>query len=323
MNPTPPSIPSHRLHPAMAQAVNDDAQARKEAGLEHLHLSDLKQLREFTSIRSLTPPHLIHQVEDRIIAGHKNDITLRIYRPSDQDNLPVLMWFHGGGWVIGDLDSADVTCRKIAQQSECIVISVDYHLAPESRFPTAMEDCYVATQWVVENSLTLNCDATRLAVGGDSAGGNLAACVALKALQEKLHLLFQLLIYPVIDANFQRSSYQEYADNVNLTQADMEWFWDCYQPDTTMRQDPLASPIHADNLSHLPPALIITAECDPLRDEGYAYSEALRSAGVHVHYQCFPGMIHGFFNRETEQPVEAIQSAFDLATTSLKANLYR
>ncbi|MCL1472423.1 alpha/beta hydrolase [Argonema antarcticum] len=237
-------------------------------------------------------PLAIANVENCTITG---DIAIRIYTPHGKKALPVLVFFHGGGWVLGDLDVADSTCRSLAKDAGCVVVSVDYRLAPEHKFPAAVEDAYAATVWVANNAGAINADVTRIAVAGDSAGGNLAAAVALMARdREEPVLAYQVLIYPVTQYAFDTESYREYTEGCGLTKEEMIWFWHHYLANTADGENPYASPLLAENLSQLPPALIITAECDVLRDEALAYATRLRSAGVSVYLKQYDGMIHGF-----------------------------
>jgi acetyl esterase len=266
-------------------------------------------------------PTPIKQVEDREIPGPQGNIPVRIYTPEGAGPFPVLVYFHGGGWVICNLDTHDDSCRKLANLAGCIVVSVDYRLAPEHKFPAAAEDCYAATRWAAENAASFNGDPARLAIGGDSAGGNLAAVVALMARDRGgPPLVFQLLIYPVTDYYTPGTpSYQENAEGYFLTRDDMIWFWNHYLNDESEAKHPYASPLQAPDLSNLPPALVITAEFDPLRDEGEKYAERLREAGVPVVLKRYDGMIHGFFGmgarvdksiQANAEAAEALRSAF-------------
>lgn len=238
----------------------------------------------------------VAKVEDRTIPGPGPDIPVRIYIPAGPGPFPILCWFHGGGWVVGDLDSADGTARQLTVGANCVTVSVDYRLAPETKFPGASDDCYAATMWAAQHAAELNGDVSRLAVGGDSAGGNLAAAVALMARdRQSLSLAFQLLVYPVTDHNFTTTSYTKNADGYLLSKASMEWYWDHYLSDSADAANPYAAPLQATDLSGLPPALVITAEYDPLCDEGEAYGARLKAAGIPTVCTRYDGMIHGFF----------------------------
>ena len=239
----------------------------------------------------------VGSVEDRTIPGPAGQIPVRIYKPAAGGGArPGLVWFHGGGWVIGNLDGSDYGCRMAANAANAVVVSIDYRLAPEAKFPAAADDCYAATKWVSENAAFLGIDANKIAVGGDSAGGNLAAVVSQMAKANGgPRIGFQLLVYPVTHHNYDTRSYKDNADGYLLTKESMVWFWDHYLRTPADGKDPKASPLLAKDLSGLPPALVITAEFDPLRDEGEAYVAALRKAGVKVDHKRYDGQIHGFY----------------------------
>jgi acetyl esterase len=238
----------------------------------------------------------IGSVENRSIPGPAGSLAVRIYTPRERGALPVLAFFHGGGFVIGDLDSHDGTCRALANAARCAVVAVDYRLAPEAKFPAAAEDCYAATCWIADNAASLGVDPARIAVGGDSAGGNLAAVTALFARDRRgPRLAHQLLVYPVIDCAFDTVSYRENAEGYFLTREMMRWFWHHYLEKSEQAADPHASPIRAATLAGVAPATVITAEYDPLRDEGEAYARALLRAGVPTTLTRYDGVIHGFF----------------------------
>lgn len=224
-------------------------------------------------------------------------IAARFYRPTkDEKPCPLLVYFHGGGFMLGSLALYDTTCRRLAVNSGCAVLSVDYRMAPETQFPGAVLDAYAATRWASDKAQLLNIDPARIAVGGDSAGGNLAAVVSQMALDSKeFKVAFQLLIYPMTDQSKAYPSYERNAQGYMLTTAALHWFMDNYIPDHQDRLDPRASPMLRSDLSGLPPALIIAAEFDPLVDENEAYANRLKQAGVPCEYVCFPGMIHPFF----------------------------
>jgi acetyl esterase len=242
------------------------------------------------------PREDVVSVVDRTIPGPAGEIPVRIYRPVDKGALPVLVYFHGGGWVLGDLEGVDVPLRAIANRAGCAIVSVDYRLAPEHKFPAAADDCYAVARWVAENAASLGVDPSRIAIGGDSAGGNLTAVVALMARDRGgPRFVHQLLVYPVTNFDFTTPSYDENADGYFLTKAAMVWFWNHYLRDETDGAHPHASPYQASDLSNLPAAFVITAEYDPLRDEGEAYADRLRQAGNQVELRRYDGMIHGFF----------------------------
>jgi acetyl esterase len=253
------------------------------------------QVRE---MRVTAPDEPIGSVENRTIPGPAGGVPVRVYTPLERERraLPVLAFFHGGGFVIGDLDSHDGTCRALANAARCAVVAVDYRLAPEAKFPAAAEDCYAATCWIADCADELGFDSARIAVGGDSAGGNLAAVTALLARDRGgPRLAHQLLVYPVIDCAFDTKSYLENSEGFFLTREMMRWFWHHYLEKPEHAADPYASPIRARSLAGLAPATVITAEYDPLRDEGEAYAARLLEAGVPTSLTRYDGVIHGFF----------------------------
>ncbi len=280
-----------------AKMVLDQMQAAGVPDLSDLEPAAARVL--FEQMRPPIEPEPVAAVENRSIDGPGGAIPVRIYSPAGNGPRPALVYFHGGGFVIGSLETHDHTCRALANAARCVVVAVDYRLAPESKFPAALDDCYAATSWVAENGLAIGVDPSRIAVGGDSAGGNLAAVVALLARERGgPRLAFQLLVYPATDAACDTASCRENAEGYLLTRRTMLWFWDNYLADPADGRSPLASPLRAEKLDGLPPALIITAEYDPLRDEGEAYAERLREAGVPVECARYAGMFHGFFGME-------------------------
>lgn len=240
----------------------------------------------------------VGKVEDRQILGPAgNKIPVRIYTPKGTGPFPILVFFHGGGWVLGNLETHDATCRALTNGAGCITVSVDYRLAPEHKFPAAPDDCYMATCWAALNAAAFGGDPTRIAIGGDSAGGNLTAAVALMARDRGTpSLAYQLLIYPVTDAAADTPSYRKNADGYLLTKDAMQWFWNHYLSNEADGQNQYASPLRAKRLEGLPPALVITAEFDPLCDEGEAYATRLKEAGIPVEVKRYSGTIHGFFS---------------------------
>jgi len=238
----------------------------------------------------------VAKAESRMIPVEGGEIELRIYTPAGDGPFPLFVYIHGGGWVIGDVDTVDSLCRNMAHESESVVASVNYRLAPEHKFPVPVEDCYTAVQWVSGHARQLNGDASRLAVGGDSAGGNLAAVVSQLAKERGGPAIsYQVLVYPVTQAGLETTSYRENGEGYFLTVDSMDWFFRQYLNADEEKADVRVSPLLAKDLSGLPPALVITAEYDPLRDEGEMYAERLRQAGVAVELTRYEGMIHGFF----------------------------
>ena len=307
-------------HPEIQKFVQTFENAMHEDGLTDLHSGGVVAARAFNDSRKMPDDMLppIYHVEDSAISGETGEIPIRIYRPNDDRELPLLMWFHGGGWVLGDLDTGEFKCRKLAHDVGCVVVSVDYRCAPETPFPGAIDDCFAATLWAASSADELGVDPSHIAVAGDSAGGNLAACVALRARDAGLNLVFQLLVYPVIEANFDRASYSENAEGYLLTASAMKWFWDCYVPNIADRNHPDVAPICASDLSGLPPALVMTAEFDPLRDEAEDYGQALKAAGVDTVTRRYIGMTHAFYMLPTETPVAEIDAATDESTEALR-----
>jgi acetyl esterase len=236
-------------------------------------------------------------VSDRYIPGGVGALQVRVYRPYDlEPTPPAIVFFHGGGWVVGDLDSHDGSCRVLAIESGCVVVSVDYRLAPEHVFPAAVEDCVTAYRWVVANAGELSVDPHAVAVMGDSAGGNLAAVVAQVARDlDVAPPVAQGLVYPGLDFRMETRSIELFAEGFFLSRADMDWFCAQYLPDPADITNPLASPALAEDLRGVAPAWVWTAGFDPLRDEGRAYAEALDKAGVVVHQRCYDDQVHGFF----------------------------
>ena len=238
------------------------------------------------------------RVENATVPGPGGDIPVRVYAPvaneTGAEPLPAMVYFHGGGWVVGGIDESDRPCRNVAKLAHCVVISVGYRLAPEHPFPAAFEDCAAVTAHVAAHGPAYGVDPARIAVAGDSAGGNLAAAVAQRARIEGPALCHQLLIYPVTDTSLDTGSYREFPEGYYLTRADMAWYLEHYLPDGD-RTDPRVAPGRAADLSGLPPATVITAECDVLRDEGEAYARAMSAAGVPVTARRFAGMFHPFF----------------------------
>jgi acetyl esterase len=255
----------------------------------------------------------VARVEDRAIPGPGGDIPIRIYTPEGTAPFPVVVYFHGGGFVIGNRDTHDGVCRELANAAGTVVVSVDYRLAPEHPFPAAPDDCFAATRWVYEHAAEFGADPERLAVAGDSAGGNLAAVVPLMARDAGgPPVRAQILLYPVIDCSLTHPSIEENGEGYLLTAADMRWFISHYQP---VVDDPKASPLKGD-LAGLPPALVITGEYDPLRDEGEAYAEALRQAGVPVVLSRYDGQIHGFI--QLKSLIDAAAKAMDECAGALR-----
>jgi acetyl esterase len=266
------------------------------------------------------------RVEDRSFRGGRTgEISVRIVRPEKSTGkLPVVMYFHGGGWILGSKETHDRLVRDLANAAQAAVVFVNYSPSPEAKFPTAIEQAYVATKHVAEHGQELTLDGSRLAVAGDSVGGNMAAVVTLMAKERNSPKISgQLLFYPVTDANFETPSYQEFANGPWLTKAAMEWFWNAYAPDVTERKKPTLAPLQAsvEELKGLPPAAVITAENDVLRDEGEAYAQKLVQAGVEVTAVRFLGTIHDFVMLNALADTPAARNAIALAGAHLRQTL--
>ncbi|CAB1064865.1 hypothetical protein D1BOALGB6SA_9662 [Olavius sp. associated proteobacterium Delta 1] len=261
------------------------------------------------------PELSVKKVIDRGIPGPDGEIPIRLYYPEGDAPFPVLVYFHGGGWVIGDLDTHHSFCHALAKKSGCLVVSVDYRLAPEHRYPAAVDDAYAATKWVAENPEEIQADPDRFAIGGDSAGGHLAAVVSLMARDRNgPRIDLQVLIYPITDCSFDTHSYKDNKEGYLLSRDLMKWFWNHFINDESEADDPYASPLRAKNFRDLPRALILTAGYDPLRDEGEAYGQKLQEAGVNVTCTRYPGMIHAFI-RMTAQLDKANEALDEVSGT--------
>ena len=271
------------------------------------------------SKRTLIPiPEPVAQVEHRVIPGPKGEVLIRIYTPKGEGPFPVLLYLHGGGWVIATLDAYDSSCRSLANLAGTVVVSVAYRQAPEHRFPTALEEGFSVYRWLLENAAAINGDPARIAVSGESAGGNMAAVICLLCRDRNVPMpVHQLLIYPVTDFSFDSPSYEENADAKPLNRAMMEWFRGHYLNHPAEAAHPYVSPLRATDLDGLPAATVITAEIDPLRSEGEAYAKKLQEAGVAVRYRNYEGMTHEFFGMKGAVP-EA-EEANDFAAEGLKA----
>jgi acetyl esterase len=273
-----------------------------------------------TRTAGLGPVEEVPAVADHRVPVEGGEITVRLYAPAGVGPHPVLVFYHGGGWVIGDLYTHDGLCRSIVNAAGCAVASVDYRLAPEFKFPVAVEDSYAALKWVAANGPRLGLDSARLAVGGYSAGGNLAAVMALLARDRRgPRILLQVLVYPVTNYDFGTASYTENATGYVLTTDDMRWFWRHYLSREEQGRELTASPLRAKSVADLPPALVMTAGCDPLRDEGDAYAARLRDAGVAVTLTQYPGMFHGFLRMT--RILDQARAALDEIASALRKAL--
>ncbi|MBS0419867.1 MAG: alpha/beta hydrolase [Proteobacteria bacterium] len=302
------------LHPQAALAI-------EAAGDLPAHLSPVELRRAYSEqrIRMLPPAPPISIVRDVSIPSPDGPVAARFYSPdADSQQRPLLVYFHGGGWMLGSVDSYDTVCRRLAIKSNCAVLSVDYRLAPETTFPGAVTDAYAATLWAAKNAADLRIDAGAIAVGGDSAGGNLAAVLAQMSRDSgEFHIALQVLIYPCTDMSREYPSYVRNASGYMLTRAAMNWFISTYVPHFTDRLDTRASPMLRPNLAGLARALIISAEFDPLVDDNATYALRLRQAGVPTRYECFPGMHHPFFTLGAY--IDDAAKAEDMIAAEMKA----
>jgi acetyl esterase len=287
-------------------------EAAAAAGLPPLHTLTANQARAaFLARGELGGPRIdLPQVVDlRLLSG----VVVRLYRPIDDPRpLPMIVYCHGGGWVLGSCDTIDATMRRLARGSGCVVASIDYRLAPEHQFPVPVHDCYHAARELIERAGDFGVDPRRVAIGGDSAGGNLAAAALLLGRRlGPLPIRAQLLVYPVTDCRFDTASYSRFAEGHGLTRDAMRWFWGQYLPDVNHGADPLASPLREPDLAGLPPAVVVLAGCDVLHDEAEAYALRLRQASVPVTILRYPEMIHGFFNMGgvMDRGIHAIEQA--------------
>ena len=259
----------------------------------------------------------VASVENRQIPGPAGPLPVRIYRPAGDAPKPVVVFFHGGGWVIGSLETHDQVARKLANEIDAVVVSVDYRMGPEDRFPAAVDDSFAALTWAHAEAAAIGGDPERLVVAGDSAGGNLAAIVAQMARTSGPGLRFQLLVYPVTDYEFTSSSMEENAEGYYLTRDMMRWFFDRYLNGPAEADDPRVSPLRNPDLTRLPPAFVLTMEYDPLRDQGVAYGDAMRNAGNHVESITYPGLFHGCFGMD--EMIDAAKVPFADAVAAVRS----
>ncbi|MFM8191397.1 MAG: alpha/beta hydrolase [Candidatus Nanopelagicus sp.] len=274
-------------------------QDRAALGLPQVWQAPLAQIRENTKLHVAFQQSLdeINSCEHKIIQGPTSKLPIRIYRPSNQQNLPVLLFFHGGGWVLNFLDIYEPALRKLSNLGNFVIVALEYQKAPEHPYPAAFNDCYATLEWLIDNAKQLDIDLTSVGVGGDSAGGNLASAVALKAVNENLiSLAFQLLIYPCNDVKMEYPSAIKNAEGFGLTTKAMKWFWQQYLPNESDKKDPYAVPITAKSLKGVAPAILISAEFDPLADDVRNYYNKLQQDLVPAVYKEYAGQIHGFFN---------------------------
>jgi acetyl esterase len=315
--------------------LDPDSRAAADAWAESfpqpIHTLGVDRARELLD----TPPGrqpltAVHRVTDLVIESNGHELAVRVYTPSDAVDLPALVWIHGGGWALGGLDGADELCRSLATAATCVVVSVDYRLAPEHPFPAGLNDAVAAFNWTARAAKDLGVDPGHIAIGGDSAGANLSIATCLEAVRSGGPIpCFQLLVYPPTDFASQRPSWTEHADAPVLAAVDARWFMSLYLANEADRDNPLVSPEKAPTLAGLPPAHVITAEVDVLRDDSEAFAERLRADGVPTTATRYPGVFHGFFTevgvyaRTTQAIAEAAEhlvNAWSTPTTQLRSS---
>jgi acetyl esterase len=298
------------LDPAIKMVLDQLAEAGGPA-LSEVSPDEARQMMKLLSAIE-GEPEAVGRADNTTIAG----VPVRVYGEAEGGSpQPILIWYHGGGWVIGDLDTTDGVARKLANRADALVISVDYRLAPEAPAPAATDDCWAVLEWVAANGATIGGDPARIAVGGDSAGGNISALMAIKARDAGIPLRLQLLVYPAVDLTMSFPSIDENGEGYLLTKDTMVWFINHYLAGADPK-DPAISPYFVDDVSGVAPAHIITAEFDPLRDEGEAYGERLKDAGVAVSGKRYDGMIHGFYGLGVVTPVA--DQAIDASGAALR-----
>jgi acetyl esterase len=303
-----------------------------EEGVPPRHSLSVAGSRQFLE-DAFEDPRAGETSRDLVVPGPNGEIPVRIYEPERDRPLPVLVYFHGGGWVRGDLDIVDASCRTLTERTECMVLSVDYRRAPENPFPAAVEDAYTAVEWATHYLDAFGADTDRIAVGGISSGGNLAAVVSLMAREDPdVSLAYQLLLNPVTDHSFDTESYQQFdrefwsqhcpdgAEGYPLSREDMQWYWEHYLECDIDGKHPYASPLQTRDTSGVPPATVATCEFDPLLDEGRAYAERLRDAGVPVTYREYENVFHSFLSNFCE--LERADEELDRLAMDVREVLY-
>ncbi|MEF8902005.1 MAG: alpha/beta hydrolase [Halovenus sp.] len=312
----------------MSSTLNPQVEAYlhglSEQGLPPLYQLSLADARE--TYRDLSvpddPPSAVASVTDRTVPGPEADIPVRLYTPRGDGPFPPLVFFHGGGWLLGGLDTHDALCRELANAAECLVVAVDYRLAPEHRFPAGLEDCYAVTRWVANNAETVGAEPGTLAIAGDSAGGALAMGVGLLARDRDGPAIdYQVLAYPVTDHTFDTESYEENAQGYFLTRKDMERFWNGYLRSELDGRHPYASPLRSQNLDGLPPSFVLTSGFDPLRDEGRQLADRLSEAGVPTQDAQYDDMIHGFLTMLADPELDRAHEAIEEIGAAVRSEL--
>lgn len=303
------------LHPDVAKYLQV---VRSRPSAHTLSIEELR--RDIDKLRDVYSPEPVHKIEDRCIPGPAGNIRVRIYTPEGNGPFPLIVFYHGGGWCIGSLNGYDGICASLTNRIPAIVLSADYRMAPENTFPAAVEDCYAALEYAAKYATTFNVDPRRIAVMGDSAGANLAAAISIKARENNSpKIAFQILVYPATNLfKLDTESYRLFGKGYDLDSEMVEMFRSYYTPDKEDRKNPYASPALAKDLKGLPPTLLITAEFDPLRDDGKIFAEKLKKACVPVKYRLYKGTIHGFLSFIT---FEAAQKAFNEIADTFRKNV--
>ena len=303
---------------SLAPEIKAFLEAGAAAGLPQVWEAPVDIIRKNTQSRPALagPIEPVHEVINRFIPGPTADLPIRIYRPTSHNSAPAIVYFHGGGWVLNFLDIYDASLSRLANQTGATIISVNYQKAPEHPFPTPFDDCYATLEWVIAHAGELRIDTARIGVAGDSAGANLASGVALKARDNQVALAFQLLIYPCNGRDFETDSYLNNATGYGLSTQAMRWFWEQYLQSSEDHFNPYAVPMQASTFEGVAPAIIITAQYDPLLSDGEQYAELLRRNGVSVFYKEYAGMIHGFFTNMAVTPTA--REAIDLVAVEIK-----
>ncbi|CAB4533164.1 unannotated protein [freshwater metagenome] len=302
----------------LAPEIKAFLEAGAQAGLPQVWEAPIEVIRKNTQSRPALagPVEDVHEIINRFIPGPTADLPIRIYRPTENQDAPAIVYFHGGGWVLNFLDIYDASLAHLANSSGFTIISVNYQKAPEHPFPVPFDDCYATLLWVINNAKELKINPQAIGVAGDSAGGNLASAVALKARDNQIKLSFQILIYPCNGLDFQTESYLNNATGYGLSTQAMQWFWNQYLQGDQHNKNPYAVPMTAKNFADVAPAIVITAQYDPLLSDGQRYAELLEGDGVKVIYREYEGMIHGFFTNLAVTPTA--REALDFVATQIK-----
>lgn len=308
---------------ALDPQIEEYLHGLSEQGLPPLYRLSLPEARE--TYRSLSvpeePQETVHSISERTVPGPAGEIPIRAYAPAEEPR-PALVFFHGGGWMLGGLETHDALCRGVANASECTVVSVDYRLAPEHRFPAGLEDCYAATRWVADNGDEIGVEDDRIAVFGDSAGGTLAVGVSLLARDRDGPTIdYQVLAYPAANYAFDTESYERNAQGYFLTRKDMERFWNGYLRSESDGTHPYVSPLRATQLADLPPTFVLTCGFDPLRDDGRALADRLSDAGVPTRHVEYEDMIHGFLTMLADPEIDRAREGIEEIGAAIKDGL--